>query len=663
MGKNRVAKCIWVWGNVCWGLMEDLKHTKQTIVSWPSPQDYNEAVQNPHDCLKDSSLAQAEAEMDALGLPRPNTGMFASVYRMRCSEGDWALRCFLHFVPDQVERYSAIETALRLNAFPHMLDFAMQERGVMVRGQWFPVLKMQWCQGETLDRWLGARLGKKYDLEAFMASWKKLMLSMKNAGIAHGDLQHGNILMLDNEIKLVDYDGMYVPALEGKLSNELGHRAYQHPGRSQEHFGPYLDNFSAWVIYLSVEILSLDPGLWYQLRAGDDCLLFRKRDFDDPLRSRAFLLTEKHNNADIRRAAKTIRYLLSLDPKSIPDISSNIDLPETLPALEINNELPDWVDDEFDADDDDESDSLEAEKSDLADFNAAEYSPAYVSKKRRRSRLKGGYSVPRPNRGQAPEAPPKRKALTHEQARLVDLTAKLRNEPNAALRALALSTSNPPEAIDNFEEGEAAVPLHQSFTHTMKKGLNLSWHHFALLGVSIFAVFAMFALSLNAIESRRHAIPTELRAVKISDRHAIPELKEADQLFNAGKYADARAQYEKVISLLGSKEDDFSKEQSAFAHLGIGDLNFLKNSYQEALLSYTSAEDLFRSVFGQDNFDDAVCFCRMGKVYEKQGVYDEARTSYQSAIETFEKLGVTPRDSVELEDAIKGRARVEALGE
>ncbi|MBX9721483.1 MAG: tetratricopeptide repeat protein, partial [Candidatus Obscuribacterales bacterium] len=311
----------------------------------------------------------------------------------------------------------------------------------------------------------------------------------------------------------------------------------------------------------------------------------------------------------------------------------------------------------------DDSVEAESEISGGSDLDALDFSQGYVGKKRQRSRTKGGHSVPRPNRGTAPEPPPKRKTLTHEQARLIDLTAKVRNEPNAALRALALSTSNPPEPLEDFEEEDAPVPLHQSFTHTMNKGFNFGWHQFGILAVSIFVVFAMFTVGLKAIEGRRHGIPSEISPVKISDRHAIPELKEADTYFNAGKYDNAKAKYEMVISLLGSKDDDFSKEQVAFAQMGVGDVFMLKSSYQDALSSYTNAEDLFRGVFGQDNFDDAACFCRMGKAYEKLGAYDDARTAYASARETFEKLGVTSGDSVEMADAIKGYARVEILGQ
>ncbi|QLQ08322.1 MAG: hypothetical protein HZY76_21580 [Anaerolineae bacterium] len=55
------------------------------------------------------------------------------------------------------------------------------------------------------------------------------MRNLQTHGIAHGDLQHGNVLVAADELRLIDYDGMYVPPLSGRESHEIGHRNYQHP--------------------------------------------------------------------------------------------------------------------------------------------------------------------------------------------------------------------------------------------------------------------------------------------------------------------------------------------------------------------------------------------------------------------------------------------------
>jgi predicted Ser/Thr protein kinase len=160
-----------------------------------------------------------------------------------------------------------------------------------------------------------------------------MVVRLQQYGIAHGDLQHGNILVKDAEMKLVDYDGMYVPRLRTFLSNELGHPNYQHPARSGKHFGPYLDNFSAWVIHTSLLCLSIDPSLWKKLSGGDDCLLFRRRDFEEPLSSAAFRQLEDHGSDQIKASAKLLRYLLMYPPEQVPNLDANLLHVNQLPAI------------------------------------------------------------------------------------------------------------------------------------------------------------------------------------------------------------------------------------------------------------------------------------------------------------------------------------------
>ncbi len=137
---------------------------------------------------------------------------------------------------------------------------------------------------------------------------------LRTAGIAHGDLQHGNILVLpDGQLRLVDYDGMFVPAMKGWRSNELGHRNYQHPARTAEHFGPELDNFAAWVIYSSLCAVVLESSIYKQLGGGDDCLLLRRGDFDNAGQSQVFRQLSSLGYP-ISSHVKTLQSLLEFSP-------------------------------------------------------------------------------------------------------------------------------------------------------------------------------------------------------------------------------------------------------------------------------------------------------------------------------------------------------------
>lgn len=290
---------------------------------WPSPQDYNEAVQNPHINLADKELKAGEATTNALGIPQPITGAFASVYKWRCADRFTAMRCFLKDIPDSQWRYGRIADHLEKVRSPYTVNFEFQFKGVQVAGRWFPILKMDWVDGCTLDNYLHQRINSGSGVEPELAEkFKDMCANLESAGIAHGDLQHGNIMVSDGRLVLVDYDGMFVPHINAPHSNELGHRNYQHPKRSAQHFGPYLDNFSAWVIYLSLKALALDPSLYERLGAGDDCLLFRSEDFRSPLRSCAFAALETHADQQVVRLARFIRSQLSVTPDKVPALTS-----------------------------------------------------------------------------------------------------------------------------------------------------------------------------------------------------------------------------------------------------------------------------------------------------------------------------------------------------
>ena len=127
---------------------------------WPLSQDYNEAVQSPDTSFADAQLRKGEAVCNALGIPMPRSGNFADVYEVRCPDGSrWAVKCFTREVPGLRERYQEISKHLQQARLPFTVDFSYLEQGIRVRGQWFPVLKMQWVEGFTLNEFVPASAG------------------------------------------------------------------------------------------------------------------------------------------------------------------------------------------------------------------------------------------------------------------------------------------------------------------------------------------------------------------------------------------------------------------------------------------------------------------------------------------------------------------------
>ncbi len=285
---------------------------------WPTPQDYLEAVQNPLQNFKDESIQNCLPALSALGIPRVQSGMFACVYEFSGENQQWAVRCFTTRLKDQQERYKAISSFILADDLPYTVDFHYLEDGIKCGDTWFPILKMTWVEGQTLDTYLRENLRNRELLERLRLEFQIMMERMRTNNVAHGDLQHGNILISDGEIYLVDYDGFFVPELAGRHNNELGHPNYQHPQRTEKYFGPYLDNFSAQLIDISLICLIEDPSLFNNFNGGDECLLFRKADFSKAKESRLLSYLQNHESAKIKAALARLLDYLQMAPDEVP---------------------------------------------------------------------------------------------------------------------------------------------------------------------------------------------------------------------------------------------------------------------------------------------------------------------------------------------------------
>jgi hypothetical protein len=294
--------------------------TANAIRYWPSPQDYNESIQNPSTSFQTPVLRSGKVAENEIGLPRVATGAFASVYKVGTNSGDCAVKCFLGLTPDLELRYALLSNFILKDDLECTVDFDFISEGIRVRDTWYPVLRMVWVEGLPLSSYVQNILDDQSKLCALCDDFLKTVEELRRAGIAHGDLQHGNILVTDEGIRLVDYDGMFVPGMARMASNEIGHRNYQHPRRRSTHFGPYLDNFSQWVIYVALKALIADPSLWKKLDGGDECLLLRKADFDHPDDSEALRLMGESPSEEVRTLVARFREIIQMTVEQVPPL-------------------------------------------------------------------------------------------------------------------------------------------------------------------------------------------------------------------------------------------------------------------------------------------------------------------------------------------------------
>lgn len=315
-------------------------------MAWPSPNDYNEAIQSPRNVFQDPPLCSCVPECNQLGLPKPRAGNFAVAYKLQSTSLNWAVKCFTRQPPDDIEqRYAAIEAYLAQKHCPYTVDFLYLKRGIRIQGEWYPIVKMQWVQGDPLHVYVHKNLKNPQLLATLAIQWVQMVQVLGRAQIAHGDLQHGNVLVVNSTLKLVDYDGMFVPALAGKRSTELGQPNYQHPRRTDLDFGPYLDRFSSWVIYVSLVALSIYPSLWQTYRAGDDCLLFRKQDFQDPDHSAVLRTLEHCQNQQLRDLVECFKIALYSSPSDVPSFDAVASPTIVVPGPNTPARIPEWLED------------------------------------------------------------------------------------------------------------------------------------------------------------------------------------------------------------------------------------------------------------------------------------------------------------------------------
>jgi hypothetical protein len=309
---------------------------------WPLSQDYNEAIQSPDSSFADPELRGGQPVTNALGMPMPRSGNFADVYEFICASGaKWAIKCFTREVSGLQQRYSEISKHLMQAKLPFTVDFKYLEKGIRIHGQWYPVLKMQWVDGFLLNEFVRNNLDKPALLEELGKIWLRMARRLREADLAHADLQHGNILLVTGSqasslaVKLIDYDGMWVPALANKKSGEVGHPAYQHPARLQQ--GTYsaeVDRVPLLVVACALRCLVVGgKSLWGRYDNGDN-LLFRETDLKAPDKSPLFKELDGISDPQARTLVRELHDALQQKLEDVPVIDKL--LPETkLPNVRV----------------------------------------------------------------------------------------------------------------------------------------------------------------------------------------------------------------------------------------------------------------------------------------------------------------------------------------
>ena len=273
-------------------------------MQYPLISEYVRAIQEAGNNL--DKLAHLMPVLDDHGEPYRSSGAFAVVFKMRDEQTGkyYALKCFTEEQEGRAEAYCKIADELECVDSSYLTSVKYLEKEIFVDSSCdedeFPVLLMDWIDGETMESYIAENYQDNYAMAMLCYRFCKMAAWLRSQPFAHGDIKPDNIMVRpDGSLTLVDYDGMFVPAMKGQKSPTIGTKDFSHPLRTVDDFDETIDDFALASIALSLKAISLRPSLLDEY-GGADRLLFSVEDYRNLSNSNVFVsLSELLGDTDL----------------------------------------------------------------------------------------------------------------------------------------------------------------------------------------------------------------------------------------------------------------------------------------------------------------------------------------------------------------------------
>ena len=260
------------------------------LMQYPLISEYLAAIRDAHDNF--DKLSHLVPVLDNYGEPYRSSGAFAVVFKMKDEQTGkcYALKCFTEEQEGRAEAYRQIAEELEFVASPYITSVKYLEKELFVDSNCeddeFPVLLMDWIEGETMETYIADHYMDNYAMSMLCYRFCKMAAWLRSQPFAHGDIKPDNIMVRsDGTLTLVDYDGMFVPAMKGQKSPTIGTKDFSHPLRTIDDFDETIDDFALASMALSLKVISLNPSLLDEYGASDR-LLFSAADYLDLSKSK-----------------------------------------------------------------------------------------------------------------------------------------------------------------------------------------------------------------------------------------------------------------------------------------------------------------------------------------------------------------------------------------
>ena len=163
---------------------------------------------------------------------------------------------------------------------------------------------MDWIDGDVLHEFI-KKTSKPEKFEMLAKKFLNMVKELERLKIAHGDLHPKNIIVHHNQLRLVDYDCIFIKDFKGCPSPEDGDPDCQHPNRKNFDYDEKIDRFSALVIYLALLAISEKIELKSKYRGEE--FIFSANDFKNPEKSELFKELDGMKSSKIKSLSNILK--------------------------------------------------------------------------------------------------------------------------------------------------------------------------------------------------------------------------------------------------------------------------------------------------------------------------------------------------------------------